>query len=113
MKGFTLGLALKQRRKATQKSPIDFQRRHLQDFVRYFKELVELLDSFLCFQMWSQPCAHVVFDTDPAPRGRTDPAQAEEMSQAMIRSDVKPFLGFHSITSFHITPSYYQPLKEV
>ena len=54
--------------------------------------------------MWSQPCAHVVFDTDPAPRGRTDPAQAEEMSQAMIRSDVKPFLGFHSITSFHITP---------
>ena len=35
--------------------------------------------------MWAHPCAHVVFDTDPAPRGRMGPAQVEEMSQAMIR----------------------------
>ena len=37
-------------------------------------------------QMWAQPCAHVIFDTDPTPRGRNGPAEEEEMSQAMIRS---------------------------
>lgn len=36
--------------------------------------------------MWAQPCAHVIFDTDPTPRGRGGPAQEDEMSQAMIRS---------------------------
>ena len=36
--------------------------------------------------MWSQPCAHVIFDTDPSPRGGHEPAKAEEMCQAMIRS---------------------------
>ena len=36
--------------------------------------------------MWSQPCAHVIFDTDPAPRGGHEPAKVEEMCQAMIRS---------------------------
>ena len=36
--------------------------------------------------MWAQPCAHVIFDTDPTPRGRNGPAEEEEMSQAMIRS---------------------------
>lgn len=36
--------------------------------------------------MWAHPCAHVIFDTDPTPRGRTGPAEEEEMSQAMIRS---------------------------
>ena len=36
-------------------------------------------------QMWSQPCAHVIFDTDPAPRGGHEPAKPEEMCQAMIR----------------------------
>ena len=35
--------------------------------------------------MWAQPCAHVIFDTDPTPRGRGGPAEDEEMSQAMIR----------------------------
>ena len=35
--------------------------------------------------MWSQPCAHVIFDTDPAPRGGHEPAKAEDMCQAMIR----------------------------
>ena len=36
--------------------------------------------------MWAHPCAHVIFDTDPTPRGRNGPAEEEEMSQAMIRS---------------------------
>lgn len=35
--------------------------------------------------MWSQACAHVIFDTDPAPRGGHEPAKPEEMCQAMIR----------------------------
>lgn len=38
------------------------------------------------FQMWAHPCAHVIFDTDPTPRGRGGPAEEEEMSQALIRS---------------------------
>ena len=36
-------------------------------------------------QMWKHPCAQVIFDSDPAPKGRSQPAQVEEMSQAMIR----------------------------
>lgn len=36
--------------------------------------------------MWTHPCAHVIFDTDPTPRGRGGPAEEEEMSQALIRS---------------------------
>jgi hypothetical protein len=35
--------------------------------------------------MWSQPCAHVIFDTDPSPRGGHEAAKPEEMCQAMIR----------------------------
>ncbi|KAL9952382.1 hypothetical protein ACROYT_G039632 [Oculina patagonica] len=49
---------------------------------------VEVLPVFPDFQMWAQPCAHVIFDTDPTPRGRGGPAQEDEMSQAMIRGMV-------------------------
>ena len=42
--------------------------------------------SYWIFQMWAHPCAHVIFDTDPTPRGRGGPAEEEEMSQALIRS---------------------------
>ncbi|KAJ9576908.1 hypothetical protein L9F63_006526 [Diploptera punctata] len=35
--------------------------------------------------VWKHPCAQVIFDSDPAPTGRSVPAQIEEMSQAMIR----------------------------
>ena len=38
--------------------------------------------------MWRYPCAQVIFDSDPAPKGRSVPAQIEEMSQAMIRFDI-------------------------
>lgn len=40
---------------------------------------------FYILQMWKHPCAQVIFDSDPAPKGRSQPAQMEEMSQAMIR----------------------------
>lgn len=49
---------------------------------------LEVLPVFPDFQMWAQPCAHVIFDTDPTPRGRGGPAEDEEMSQAMIRGMV-------------------------
>ena len=35
--------------------------------------------------MWKHPCAQVIFDSDPAPKGCSVPSQMEEMSQAMIR----------------------------
>ena len=35
--------------------------------------------------MWINPCAQVIFDSDPAPKDMTAPAGVEMMSQAMIR----------------------------
>lgn len=46
---------------------------------------VEILPVFPDFNLWKYPCAQVIFDSDPAPVGRSVPAQLEEMSQAMIR----------------------------
>lgn len=46
---------------------------------------VEILPVFPDFDCWKYPCAQVIFDADPAPVGRSVPAQIEEMSQAMIR----------------------------
>ncbi|XP_076302677.1 RNA polymerase II-associated factor 1 homolog [Lasioglossum baleicum] len=46
---------------------------------------VEILPVFPDFKLWKYPCAQVIFDSDPAPTGRSVPAQIEEMSQAMIR----------------------------
>lgn len=46
---------------------------------------VVLLIYCVKFQLWKYPCAQVIFDSDPAPTGRSVPAQIEEMSQAMIR----------------------------
>lgn len=46
----------------------------------------EVLHVFPDFKLWKYPCAQVIFDSDPAPVGRSVPAQIEEMSQAMIRS---------------------------
>ncbi|KAJ8308671.1 hypothetical protein KUTeg_013545 [Tegillarca granosa] len=40
------------------------------------------------FQLWKHPFAQVIFDSDPAPKDRSVPAQVEEMSQAMIRGAV-------------------------
>ena len=40
------------------------------------------------FVMWKHPCPQVIFDSDPAPKGRSHTAQMEEMPQAMIRGMV-------------------------
>ncbi|XP_071078793.1 RNA polymerase II-associated factor 1 homolog [Haliotis cracherodii] len=49
---------------------------------------VEVLSIFPDFELWKHPFAQVLFDSDPAPKGQTLPAQMEEMSQAMIRGAV-------------------------
>lgn len=49
---------------------------------------VEVLPVFPDFDLWKHPFAQVIFDSDPAPKGRPQPAQMEEMSQAMIRGAV-------------------------
>ncbi|KAL2740093.1 RNA polymerase II-associated factor 1 [Vespula squamosa] len=46
---------------------------------------IEILPVYPDFKLWKYPCAQVIFDSDPAPTGRSVPAQIEEMSQAMIR----------------------------
>lgn len=46
---------------------------------------VDILPVFPDFKLWSMPCAHVIFDTEPTPRGKPEPATLEEMSLAMIR----------------------------
>ncbi|XP_014677153.1 PREDICTED: RNA polymerase II-associated factor 1 homolog [Priapulus caudatus] len=46
---------------------------------------VEVLPLFPDFNGWIHPCAQVIFDRDPAPQGISQPAQLEEMSQALIR----------------------------
>lgn len=35
--------------------------------------------------MWINPCAQVIFDSDPAPKDISGPAAVDMMSQAMIR----------------------------
>jgi RNA polymerase II-associated factor 1 len=49
---------------------------------------VEVLPVFPDFEMWKHPCAQVIFDSDPAQKGKTVNEQMEEMSQAMIRGMV-------------------------
>ncbi|XP_055957330.1 RNA polymerase II-associated factor 1 homolog [Patella vulgata] len=49
---------------------------------------VEVLPIFPDFKLWQHPFAQVLFDSDPAPKGQSLPAQMEEMSQAMIRGAV-------------------------
>uniref|UniRef100_A0A671UPH2 RNA polymerase II-associated factor 1 homolog n=1 Tax=Sparus aurata TaxID=8175 RepID=A0A671UPH2_SPAAU len=46
---------------------------------------VEVLPVFPDFKMWINPCAQVIFDSDPAPKDFSGPAGVEMMSQAMIR----------------------------
>nr|XP_046245397.1 RNA polymerase II-associated factor 1 homolog isoform X2 [Scatophagus argus] len=46
---------------------------------------VEVLPVFPDFKMWINPCAQVIFDSDPAPKDISGSAAVEMMSQAMIR----------------------------
>ncbi|XP_052107195.1 RNA polymerase II-associated factor 1 homolog [Mytilus californianus] len=49
---------------------------------------LEILPIFPDFDLWKHPFAQVIFDSDPAPKGRLAPNAMEEMSQAMIRGAV-------------------------
>ncbi|XP_033106393.1 RNA polymerase II-associated factor 1 homolog [Anneissia japonica] len=49
---------------------------------------VEVMPIYPDFKLWANPCAQVIFDFDPAPKGKTVAVQVEEMSQAMIRGMV-------------------------
>ncbi|KAM9324118.1 RNA polymerase II-associated factor 1 homolog [Gastrophryne carolinensis] len=46
---------------------------------------VEVMPVFPDFKMWINPCAQVIFDSDPAPKEVTGSAALDMMSQAMIR----------------------------
>lgn len=46
---------------------------------------VEVLPVFPDFKMWINPCAQVIFDSDPAPKDVPGGAAVDMMSQAMIR----------------------------
>ncbi|XP_053253608.1 RNA polymerase II-associated factor 1 homolog [Podarcis raffonei] len=46
---------------------------------------VEVMPVFPDFKMWINPCAQVIFDSDPAPKDTSGSAALEMMSQAMIR----------------------------
>ncbi|XP_051900345.1 RNA polymerase II-associated factor 1 homolog [Pristis pectinata] len=46
---------------------------------------VEVMPVFPDFKMWINPCAQVIFDSDPAPKDVTGSGAVEMMSQAMIR----------------------------
>ncbi|XP_048356035.1 RNA polymerase II-associated factor 1 homolog [Sphaerodactylus townsendi] len=46
---------------------------------------VEVMPVFPDFKMWINPCAQVIFDSDPAPKDTSGAAALDMMSQAMIR----------------------------
>lgn len=46
---------------------------------------VEVMPVFPDFKMWINPCAQVIFDSDPAPKEATGSTALDMMSQAMIR----------------------------
>ncbi|XP_053577693.1 RNA polymerase II-associated factor 1 homolog [Bombina bombina] len=46
---------------------------------------VEIMPAFPDFKMWINPCAQVIFDSDPAPKDASGSAALDMMSQAMIR----------------------------
>lgn len=46
---------------------------------------VDIFPVFPDFNFWHMPCAHVIFDTEPTPRGKSEAPTVDEMSHAMIR----------------------------
>uniref|UniRef100_A0A672M4P1 RNA polymerase II-associated factor 1 homolog n=1 Tax=Sinocyclocheilus grahami TaxID=75366 RepID=A0A672M4P1_SINGR len=55
---------------------------------------VEVLPVFPDFKMWINPCAQVIFDSDPAPKDVSAPAGVDMMSQAMIRCEGNQFVAY-------------------
>uniref|UniRef100_A0A8C0GL34 RNA polymerase II-associated factor 1 homolog n=1 Tax=Chelonoidis abingdonii TaxID=106734 RepID=A0A8C0GL34_CHEAB len=55
---------------------------------------MEVMPVFPDFKMWINPCAQVIFDSDPAPKDTSGAAALEMMSQAMISCGVLTPLPF-------------------
>ncbi|XP_055008211.1 RNA polymerase II-associated factor 1 homolog isoform X2 [Boleophthalmus pectinirostris] len=70
---------------AIEKTFEDAQKNIAQHYSKPRVTPVEVLPVFPDFKMWINPCAQVIFDSDPAPKDISGPAGVEMMSQAMIR----------------------------
>ncbi|XP_051933467.1 RNA polymerase II-associated factor 1 homolog [Hippocampus zosterae] len=70
---------------AIEKTFEDAQKPIVQHYSKPRVTPVEVLPAFPDFKMWINPCAQVIFDSDPAPKDMSGPAGVEMMSQAMIR----------------------------
>ncbi|XP_074789420.1 RNA polymerase II-associated factor 1 homolog [Athene noctua] len=70
---------------AIEKTFEDAQKPIMQHYSKPRVTPVEVMPVFPDFKMWINPCAQVIFDSDPAPKDTSGPAALEMMSQAMIR----------------------------
>ncbi|KAK3561343.1 hypothetical protein QTP86_030648 [Hemibagrus guttatus] len=70
---------------AIEKTFEDAQKNILQHYSKPRVTPVEVLPVFPDFKMWINPCAQVIFDSDPAPKDVSSSAAVDMMSQAMIR----------------------------
>lgn len=71
--------------KAIEKTFTDSQREIVKHYSKPNVVPVEIFSVYPDFTNWKFPCAQVIFDSDPAPAGKSVANQEEEMSQAMIR----------------------------
>jgi len=74
--------------KAIEKTFKDAETEFLTHYSKKDVTAVEVLPLLPDFEMWKHPCAQVIFDTDPAPKGIKKQDQHAIMSQAMIRGMV-------------------------
>ncbi|KYO30136.1 RNA polymerase II-associated factor 1 homolog [Alligator mississippiensis] len=70
---------------AIEKTFEDAQKQITQHYSKPRVTPVEVMPAFPDFKMWINPCAQVIFDSDPAPKDTSGAAALEMMSQAMIR----------------------------
>ncbi|XP_048474193.1 RNA polymerase II-associated factor 1 homolog [Rhincodon typus] len=70
---------------AIEKTFVDANKEVTQHYSKPRVTPVEVMPVFPDFKMWINPCAQVIFDSDPAPKEITGPGAVEMMSQAMIR----------------------------
>ncbi|CAG5111926.1 Oidioi.mRNA.OKI2018_I69.chr2.g6197.t1.cds [Oikopleura dioica] len=71
--------------KAIEKTFKDVQQDVSEHYSKKDVHAVEVLPLLPDFETWKHPCAQVIFDTDPAPKGHSKEAQLDIMSQAIIR----------------------------
>jgi len=71
--------------KAIEKTFKDVQEDVMEHYSKKDVHAVEVLPLLPDFHTWKHPCAQVIFDTDPAPKGHSKEAQNDIMSQAIIR----------------------------